>query len=286
MKCFVYHHLCFPPVRGEFNLTMFFSFFPLAFRIKDLKFYPDSSDSYFAMSVDITAPKDSREAVVALPAHQEPYGKDCPVERDLQSIFFHHGVRKADVDVVIAEGFITIQACQYVNPDGDADAKQTFDEYVKKKITPGFWVQPIKKAIRRALLPDPFASIVPTLPPPSSKRQRPDDNASSSSSTSTKKPRKTSSKGADASESSSSKDVDASESKSSDEDDEDGAGDGDKSTGSNNVSGAIFASGVASGVDLLEMPLIPGTSSKMKDLNSLFASVADEVSVKCIFITL
>ena len=87
------------------------------------------------------------------------------VERDLQSIFFHYGVLVVDVEVAVKEGFTSIQGCQWVNPDGDEDAKQTFEKYIAEPIKPKLFVLQMKNAICRALRDDPFPAISSPLPP-------------------------------------------------------------------------------------------------------------------------
>ena len=213
----------------------------------------------------ISPPKNAASAVVRLPAGQDPYGKDCVVERDLQSIFFHYGVRAADVDVAVKEGFTTIQGCQWVNPDGDEDAKATFAKYIAEPIKPKLFVLPIKNAIRRALLDDPFAAV--SLPPPA--KRRAEDDAANSKAKSLKTSSKSSSKStknADAPDSSS-KGADASSSSSDNDDDADDA-----------AAGSSSGAAGLSGVGLMDLPCITGSSSKSKDTNALFAAVGDEVS--------
>ena len=124
------------------------------------------------MAATITAPKNKDSAVVMLPVGQDPYGADCEADRDVQSIFFHYGLRKEDVSVLAREGFTTLERCQWADPDGDDDARETFKECVADHVQPKLFVRPIKAAFRRILSDDPFAAVVA---PPPSKRAKIDD---------------------------------------------------------------------------------------------------------------
>lgn len=233
------------------------------------------------MAANITAPKDKDAAVVLLPDTQLPYGANCEVDRDVQSVFFHYGLRKEDVDVLVKEGFTSIERCQWADPDGDDDARETFQECVADHIRPKLFIRPVKAALRRINSDDPFAAVVAAPP---SKRAKIDDivaavvdsassksvksktGASSSSKVSPKSSSSSSSKSSAKASSKSGKNNDVSASESSASDTE--AGDADN--------------GSSAGIDLLDLtnlPCIPGTSSKAKDLNQLFSAVGTEVSL-------
>ena len=225
------------------------------------------------MSAHIKTPKNADVAVVMLPAGQDPYGADCKIDREIQSIFFHYGLRKADVAVLDKEGFTAADKCQWVNPDGDDDAQQTFKECIADHIKPKLFVRPIKAAIRRILADDPFAAIVS---PPSSKRPRTDNADVDAASASSPKAKGDASKSSSKSSSKSTSKASKSSSSKSSKDNASGS-DSSASDGENDADGG----GSAAGIDLIDMsnlPCIPGTSSKAKDLNQLFSVVGTEVS--------
>ena len=232
------------------------------------------------MSAHIVTPKNADVAIVMLPDGQNPFGDKCNIARDIQSVFFHYGLRDVDVAVLDEEGFTSADKCQWVNPDGNADNLATFEECIASKVKPKLFIRPIKAAIRRILSDDPFAAIVT----PPAKRPRTDDvdaDAVSSASSKAKDDNsKSSSKSLSKSSSkASSKTPAKSSSKSSKADD--GSG-----TDSSNSDGENDDAGSSAGVDLVDLsnlPCIPGTSSKAKDLNQLFSVVGTEVSFWCCY---
>ena len=50
--------------------------------------------------VDIDSPEDVNLAVRRLPAHQRPFGADCPLGVDIQSVLFHYDL-DGNVDDVV-----------------------------------------------------------------------------------------------------------------------------------------------------------------------------------------
>ncbi len=49
--------------------------------------------------VDISSPEDVNAAVRRLPAHQHPFGAECPLSVDIQSVLFHYDLDEDNVGV-------------------------------------------------------------------------------------------------------------------------------------------------------------------------------------------
>ena len=231
------------------------------------------------MSTHIKTPKNADVAVVMLPDGQNPYGDGCKIDREIQSILFHYGLRDVDVAVLDKEGFTSADKCQWVNPDGDDDCHLTFEECIAKFVKPKLFVRPIKAAIRRILAADPFAAVVT---PPAKRPRTDDDNDAATASSASSKAKDGGSKASKSLSKSSSKTSSkssskATSSKSSKIDDVSGT-DSSASDAENDDAGAGSSAGVNL-IDYSNLPCIPGTSTKAKDLNQLFSAVGTEVSL-------
>ena len=112
--------------------------------------------------VDIVSPDQPDDAVVALPAHQHPYGDPCPLNRRFQSVLFHYDVTRASADVLVSRNIHSIKQIRFINPDAGArsDQRKLFKEIVEDGIADPLQRYLVTGALRRMLLPDPFAAIV------------------------------------------------------------------------------------------------------------------------------
>ena len=52
---------------------------------------------------DIIKPENVNAAVLPLPAHQTPYGEECCLTKQFQSILFHYDLRQTEVDILEEE---------------------------------------------------------------------------------------------------------------------------------------------------------------------------------------
>ena len=215
-------------------------------------------------STDITPPDNVDDAVVLLPAHQNPYGAQCKIDRELQSIMFHYEVRPQDVSIVEDEGYIDRRSLRYVHPGGAEDQKESFKECIlDRMVGPGLGLarRRIMAAFCRMHRPDSLAAVAEEPAQPA-KRPRVDSAAPSSSNSSAEK--------SDAK-------TDEKANKKSDKS-------GEKSDGKSKKAGAECAallSDVSSDSeddgradDVIDIP--PGSSAS-RDLPSLFNAMASEV---------
>ena len=58
----------------------------------------------------VSLPRRFEDVVQLFPEGHVPFGDDCPVNREVQAILFHHDVCKEDVKVLVAEEFFEIRA--------------------------------------------------------------------------------------------------------------------------------------------------------------------------------
>ena len=129
----------------------------------------------------ISPPASVNDAVVLFPDDFNPYGAKCEMDRTLQAICFHYGLRLEDVKVLVDQGFVKAKEFEWANPCGDSDEIDCFDECVNKQIPKKLYVRKAKAVWKRVLSKDPLAPIVlPPPPPPPSKRSK---KGSSSSAT-------------------------------------------------------------------------------------------------------
>ena len=141
-------------------------------------------------NTDITPPANIDDAVVLLPAHQNPFGAQCKIDRELQSIMYHYEVRPQDVAIVEDEGYIDRRSLRYVHPGGAEDQKETFKECIlDRMVGPGLGLarRRIIAAFCRMHRPDSLAAVA-AEPAPPAKRPRTDTAASSSSKSVAEKP--------------------------------------------------------------------------------------------------
>lgn len=115
-----------------------------------------------ADQVNIVSPDQPDDAVVALPPHQHPYGDPCPLNRRFQSVLWHYDVTRASADVLINRNIHSIKQIRFINPDAGArtDQRKLYKEIVEDGIADPLQRYLVSCALRRMLLPDPFAAIV------------------------------------------------------------------------------------------------------------------------------
>ena len=114
------------------------------------------------------ADDDYDAAVAPLADGVFPYGNDTPLSRQVQAVLVHYGIPKEDAALLAQEDLHLKKDFKFANPDGNAEQRQTYEDSVgpiKKAVRRSR----MKAAVRRILLPDPFAAIVP---PPSSVASR------------------------------------------------------------------------------------------------------------------
>ena len=115
----------------------------------------------FDFDMDIVAPEDPDSAVVLLPATQFPYGNNCVLTREWQSILFHYGVKPETVVVLAQQDIVATRQVRFADPDGQEDSRALFGE-VCAEVPSALQRLLLKRAFRRMLLFDPFAAIVAT----------------------------------------------------------------------------------------------------------------------------
>ena len=168
----------------------------------------------------ITCPEDTNQAVVLLPDGQNPFGDACPVNRVVQSVFYHYEVGEDAVSYLSTVGFNEIRHFKRANPDGTPRQKGVFKQIIETNIENPLVRDQIEDAFRRILRSDPLAAIAP---PPSRKSKRPalfGDAATGSSSTAKESRSKRKKKDPAADDSDSSSD-DSSDDDDDDDDDDD-----------------------------------------------------------------
>ena len=147
------------------------------------------------MATTITPPDDFNAAVVMLPDAQQPYSRDCGIDRTVQSVFFHYEIDEAIVEYLDKVGFRKIKFIRKADPDGDDEQRALFKSTVETDCQNHLVLSTVRDAFRRLLWPDPLAAVVPRSPrkrkrspsPRGSKtsdRQRPAAGLSSGNSTS------------------------------------------------------------------------------------------------------
>lgn len=113
---------------------------------------------------DIAAPANCDDAVVALPDDQLPFGAACVLPRDIQSILFHYGISRVEVDKLIDEGVESREMFNEANPDGDGEQERAFNLTVQAMKLKPVRLSRLRRAFRRVLASDPMVAIVAAAP--------------------------------------------------------------------------------------------------------------------------
>ena len=77
---------------------------------------------------DIESPEDVDLTVQRLPDHQRPYGADCPLDVDIQSVFFHYDLEEEMVELFLEHKFTRLKHFRMANPDGDEKQRQVYNQ--------------------------------------------------------------------------------------------------------------------------------------------------------------
>ena len=113
-------------------------------------------------------PADYDHVVIPLPEGQRPFDVDgvdaCKLSREIQSFLFHYGLGKDCADVLVGEDLVEMRDIRLADPDGDAEAKDYYEQSVHKQLTRRKAQVLMKKAFRRMLSPNPYAAVG-ALPP-------------------------------------------------------------------------------------------------------------------------
>ena len=134
-------------------------------------------------AADIAPPANVDDVVVLLPAHQNPFGAQCQIDRELQSILFNYEVRPQDVAILEDEGYVDRRSLRYVHPGGADDQRESFKECILDRMVGpalGLARRRISAAFCRMHRPDSLAAVVEDPAPPA-KRTKADSAAPSSS---------------------------------------------------------------------------------------------------------
>ena len=76
---------------------------------------------------DIIKPENVNAAVMPLPTHQTPYGEECCLTKQFQSILFHYDLRQSEVDILEEEEIFSVSDARYADPDGDVSQRDCFE---------------------------------------------------------------------------------------------------------------------------------------------------------------
>ena len=114
---------------------------------------------------DIVPPPAFEDAVQKLPPHQNPFGDQCALPRQVQDVMFHYNVHKDDVALLVAEGFDDAKLFREANPDGDSEQRELYMAAVEDQITGLLRKRKMKQAFRRLLSPDIYSAVTPAAPP-------------------------------------------------------------------------------------------------------------------------
>ena len=107
---------------------------------------------------------DWNSAVTALPDNRHPFGQNCVMDRDIQAIMFHYGVRKQDVDVLLDEGYATLADFKCADPRAtDEDSVLCFNA-IRDRVKGALHQRKVKEAIIRVLSVDPLAPVITPAP--------------------------------------------------------------------------------------------------------------------------
>ena len=146
------------------------------------------------MSAPIILPPDTIEQEVkVLPANHNPFGVNCDIDRNIQSILFHYGIDPEVVNVIEKTGYVAKKFFKRADPDGSDRERALFKKSIADKIENPLMEDLVEDAVRRILSPNPLAAIIPvttaTRSSDASKPKKPKgsplDVASSSSGAST-----------------------------------------------------------------------------------------------------
>ena len=242
------------------------------------------------MPQDVPYPKYVTDAVFMIPDNLHPYGSECAVSKPVQSVMHHYGVLKASVDILEEEEFFLVRDLRMADPDGEPVCRALFKDAIADRIPNRLQRLKVHFAIRRALLPDPFAAVVvepaaddaPAVdapPPPPPKRRRVAGAATTPAPAAVPAtPASSASTSAAASGSSSSsasvRDTLDHLVGPSDDDDDDDADDEDGGTADD-----VAEADAAGGVERDDVAKDDSKPSRRKDVVTLFNDLANEVNV-------
>ena len=115
-----------------------------------------------SVNVDIVSPMEPDDEVSLLPAHQFPFGPNCPLDRAFQSVLFHYDVNEATVAVLAQAQIFTLKQIKFMNPDAadGSDEKSLFNAIIVAQVQDRLQQYLVTNAFRRMLRPAPLAAIV------------------------------------------------------------------------------------------------------------------------------
>ena len=113
----------------------------------------------FILAMAPTAPpKTYNDAVVMLAADQFPFGKDCKLDRNVQSIAFHYGLSLDSVKGLQKVELFDLLSFSCCRPDGNEDQRATYRVLVNVFESP-IVQSKVSQMVRRIMREDPFAAI-------------------------------------------------------------------------------------------------------------------------------